>query len=78
MLDKFLNDNSMAMRLVRTIVQGIIAVLIVAVPLAIAGVIKDPQWAAIVTAAIMAVLSPIMAMLKNGKPEDGLEDTEEE
>ena len=78
MLDKFLNDNSMAMRLVRTIVQGIIAVLIVAVPLAISGVIKDPQWAAIVTAAIMAVLSPIMAMLKNGKPEDGLEDTEEE
>lgn len=78
MLDKFLNDNSMAMRLARTIVQGIIAVLIVAVPLAIAGVIKDPQWAAIVTAAIMAVLSPIMAMLKNGKPEDGLEDTEEE
>lgn len=78
MLDKFLNDNSMAMRLVRTIVQGIIATLIVAVPLAIAGVIKDPQWAAIVTAAIMAVLSPIMAMLKSGKPEDGLKDTEEE
>ena len=78
MLDKFLNDNSMAMRLVRTIVQGIIAVLIVAVPLAIAGVIKDPQWAAVATAAIMAVLSPIMAMLKNGNPEDGLEDTEEE
>lgn len=78
MLDKFLNDNSMAMRLVRTIVQGIIATLIVAVPLAIAGVIKDPQWAAIVTAAIMAVLSPIMAMLKSGKPEDGLEDTKEE
>ena len=78
MLDKFLNDNSMAMRLVRTIVQGIIAVLIVAVPLAIGGVIKDPQWAAIVTAAIMAVLSPIMAMLKTDKPEDGLEDTEEE
>lgn len=78
MLDKFLNDNSMAMRLVRTIVQGIIATLIVAVPLAIAGVIKDPQWAAITTAAIMAVLSPIMAMLKSGKPEDGLKDTEEE
>ena len=78
MLDKFLNDNPMAMPIVRTIVQGIIAVLIVAVPLAIAGVIKDSQWAAIVTAAIMAVLSPIMAMLKSGKPEDGLEDTEEE
>ena len=78
MLDKFLNDNSMAMRLARTIVSGLVAVLIVAVPLAIGGVIKDPQWAAIVTAAIMAVLSPIMAMLKTGKPEDGLEDTEEE
>ena len=78
MLDKFLNDNSMTMRLVRTIAQGIIAVLIVAVPLAISGVIKDPQWAAVATAAIMAVLSPIMAMLKSGKPEDGLEGTEEE
>lgn len=78
MLDKFLNDNSMAMRLVRTIVQGTIATLIVAIPLAVAGVIKDPQWAAIATAAIMAVLSPIMAMLKSGKPEDGLKDTEEE
>lgn len=78
MLDKFLNDNSMAMRLVRTIVQGIIATLIVAVPLAISGVVNDPQWASIITAAIMAVLSPIMAMLKSGKPEDGLEGTEEE
>lgn len=78
MLDKFLNDNSMAMRLVRTIVQGIIAVLIVAVPLAISGVVNDPQWASIITAAIMAVLSPVMAMLKTGKPEDGLEGTEEE
>lgn len=77
MLDKFLNDNSMAMRLGRTIVQGGVAVLIVAVPLAVGGVIKDPQWAAIATAAIMAVLSPIMAMLKTGKPEDGLEDIEE-
>lgn len=78
MLDKFLNDNSMAMRLARTIVSGLVAVLIVAVPLAIGGVIKDPQWASIVTAAIMAVLSPIMAMFKTGKPEDGLKDTEEE
>lgn len=78
MLDKFLNDNSMAMRLARTIAQGIIATLIVAVPLAVGGVIKDPQWAAVATAAIMAVLSPIMAMLKSGKPEDGLQDTEEE
>lgn len=78
MLDKFLNDNSMSMRLTRTIVQGGVAVLIVAVPLAVSGVVKDPQWAAVATAAIMAVLSPIMAMLKGGNPEDGLDNSKED
>ena len=76
MLDKFLHDESMSMRLARTIVQGVIAVLIVAIPLAIGGIVTDPQWAAIATAAIMAVLSPIMAMLKTGNPEDGLKEDE--
>ena len=76
MLDKFLRDESTGMRLARTIVQGIIAVLIVAIPLAVSGVVTDAQWASVITAAIMAVLSPIMAMLKTGNPEDGLKEEE--
>ena len=76
MLDKFLHDESISMRLARTIVQGAVAVLVVAVPLAVSGVVSDPQWAAILTAAIMAVLSPVMAMLKTGNPEDGLKEEE--
>ena len=71
MLDKFLNDDSTGMRLARSIVQGIVSVLIVAVPLALGGVIEDPTWASIATAAIMCVLSPIMAMFRTGNPEDG-------
>ena len=72
MLNDFLTSNDTAMRLVRTIVQGLVSVLIVAVPLALGGVIHDPTWASIATAAIMCVLSPVMSMLRTGNPEDGV------
>ena len=71
MFEKFLTDESTEMRLARSIVQGIVSVLIVAVPLALGGVIQDPTWASIATAAIMCVLSPVMAMMRTGNPEDG-------
>lgn len=71
MLDKFLTDESTEMRLARSIVQGAVSVLIVAVPLALGGVIHDPTWASIATAGIMCVLSPVMAMMRTGNPEDG-------
>lgn len=74
MLDKFLKDESTEMRLARSVVQGLVSVLIVAVPLALGGVIEDATWASIVTAAIMCVLSPLMAMLRTGDPEDGTVD----
>lgn len=71
MLDKFLNDDSTEMRLARSVTQGLVSVAIVAVPLGVAGVVKDPTVASIATAAIMCVLSPIMSMFRTGNPEDG-------
>ena len=71
MLDKFLNDDSTEMRLARSVAQGLVSVAIVAVPLAVAGVVEDAATASIVTAAIMCVLSPVMSMFRTGNPEDG-------
>lgn len=76
MLDRFLNGDSTEMRLARSIVQGLISVAIVALPLAMGGVIEDATTASLATAAIMCVLSPVMAMLKTGNPEDGTVDAE--
>lgn len=72
MLDRFLNDDGTEMRLARSIVQGLVSVAIVAVPLAVSGVVEDAATASIVTAAIMCVLSPIMSMFRTGSPEDGI------
>ena len=72
MLNDFLTSNDTGMRLVRTIVQGLVSVLIVAVPLALGGIIQDATWASIATAAIMCVLSPVMSMLRTGNPEEGV------
>lgn len=74
MLDKFLTDNSTSMRLARTIIQGIIAALIVFVPSAIGYINLTPEVASVLTAVIMAVLSPVMALLK--KSETIAEETE--
>ena len=74
MLDEFLNSEKTEMRLARSIVQGLLSVLIVAVPLVLGGVVEDPTWASIATAAIMCVLSPLMAMMRTGNPEDGVVD----
>lgn len=71
MLDRFLNDDGTEMRLARSIVQGLVSVAIVAVPLAVSGIVGDAATASIVTAAIMCVLSPIMSMFRTGNPEDG-------
>lgn len=75
MLDEFLTSEKTEMRLARSIVQGLLSVLIVAVPLVLGGVVEDPTWASIATAAIMCVLSPLMAMMRTGNPEDGVVDS---
>lgn len=74
MLDKFLNDESTAMRFVRTVAQGLLSVFIVAVPLVMGNLVTDPTTASLATVAIMCVASPAMAMFRTGNPEDGLVD----
>ena len=74
MLDECLTSERTEMRLARSIVQGLLSVAIVAVPLVMGGVVEDPTWASVATAAIMCVLSPLMAMMRTGNPEDGLVD----
>lgn len=76
MLDKFLSDDSTEMRLARSVIQGLVSVAIVAVPLAVSGLVEDATTASIVTAAIMCVLSPVMSMLRTGNPEDGTVDAD--
>ena len=74
MLDEFLTSEKTEMRLARSIVQGLLSVLIVAVPLVLGGVVEDAATASLATAAIMCVLSPLMAMMRTGNPEDGTVD----
>lgn len=74
MLDKFLHDDSTEMRLARSIIQGILSVLIVTVPLMAANLTDDPTVSSLVTAAIMCVLSPVMSLIRTGNPEDGIVD----
>lgn len=70
MLEKFINDNSMSMRLARTIVQGVLAALIVFVPTAVGYLNLGPEEATFLTASIMAVLSPVMAIFKKSETEE--------
>lgn len=64
----FLSSNEWQYRLLRTIVQGIIGVLIANVDVIIGSFVIDPAWKGIVVALVMAVLSPVMAAL-GGKEE---------
>ena len=60
-MNTFLTSNSTGMRLARTIVQGIIGVLIANADIIIGQVIFDAPTRALVVALVMAILSPIMA-----------------
>ena len=65
-MNRFLTDNTPRMRLLRTIIQGVIGVAIAQLPAIVNGTQLDPAWAAAIVALAMAVLSPIMAMLGEG------------
>ena len=62
-MGKFLKSNSWQYRLFRTILQGVIGVIIANVDLIVGYCVLDPSQRALVVALVMAVLSPIMAML---------------
>lgn len=62
-MDKFLTSNDWKYRLLRTIIQGVLGVLIANLDLIFGQVILDPSMRALVVALVMAVLSPIMAAM---------------
>ena len=67
-MNKFLTSNDWKYRLARTIVQGILGVIIANIDLIVGSCVLDPSQRAMIVALVMAVLSPIMAAL--GGPEE--------
>ena len=62
-MNAFLTSNSTGMRLARTILQGIIGVIIANADVIAGHYVLDAPSRALVVALVMAVLSPIMAEL---------------
>ena len=71
MMNKFLTSNDWQYRLIRTIVQGILGVIIANIDLITGAFIFDPPTRALVVALVMAILSPIMALLGEKSKESG-------
>lgn len=65
-MEQFLKSNEWQWRLARTIVQGILGVIVANIDLIFGQVVLDPVWRALVVALVMAVLSPVMAELDSG------------
>lgn len=62
-MNTFLTSNDWRYRLLRTIVQGILGVVVANLDLIVGACVLDPSQRALVVALVMAVLSPIMAQL---------------
>ena len=60
-MNKFLTSNETIYRLLRTIVQGILGVLVANIDMIAGAYVLEPQTRALIVALVMAVLSPIMA-----------------
>lgn len=59
----FLSSNDWRWRMARTIVQGIIGVVLANIDLIVGSFVIDPLWKGIIVASSMTFLSPIMAEL---------------
>ena len=73
-MNKFLTSNEPLYRCMRTIVQGIIGVIIAQLPTLLTGTPLDPVWQAFIVAITMAILSPIMALLGNNEEPELFDD----
>ena len=62
-MNKLLTSNAAKYRLIRTIIQGIIGVIIANLDVIIGVFHIAPGWKAFIVALVMAILSPIMASL---------------
>ena len=68
-MNRFFKEDTPQMRCARTIVQGVLGVIVAELPQVLGLYHLDPVWSAAIVAMTMAVLSPVMAML--GEAEDG-------
>lgn len=62
-MSDFLTSNEWHWRLARTIVQGILGVVVANIDVLMGAAVLDATWRPICVALVMAVLSPIMAEL---------------
>ena len=75
-MEKFLHSNDTIYRLLRTVLQGIIGVLIANIDLLISKLTFDPSLKPMIVALVMAILSPIMAEIgKHDEPHDDSENS---
>ena len=65
-MSEFLTSNEWPWRLARTIVQGILGVIVANVDMLVGCAVLEPAWRAGAVALVMAVLSPVMAELGAG------------
>ena len=65
-MNEFLASNEWYWRLARTIVQGVLGVVIANIDLIMGWCVLDPSVRGLVVALVMVVLSPIMAALGGG------------
>ena len=72
-MNEFLKSNDTKWRLLRTIVQGIIGVIIANIDLILGYTAIDPAIRPIIAGGVMAVLSPIMSELGGNGHGDNLE-----
>ena len=67
-MNTFLTSNETRYRLLRTILQGILGVIIANIDLFVSFIQIDPALKPVIVAVVMAILSPIMSEL-GGKAE---------
>ncbi len=60
-MNVFLTSNEWEWRMLRTIVQGVLGVVVANVDLLMGCAVLNPTWRAVAVALVMAALSPVMA-----------------
>ena len=65
-MNDFLTSNEWQWRLLRTIAQGVLGVVVANIDLLVGVAVLEPSWRALVVALVMAVLSPLMAEIGKG------------
>ena len=72
-MEEFLTSNEWQWRLLRTVAQGVLGVIIANLDLIAGWCVMDPAVRAFAVALVMAALSPLMAILGEGDgPDDDI------